>query len=194
MFDTVDKYELAYAEACYSVGDRKYHNFSHACNVLENAWKHPLCDMIDYHSLEVACLWHDAIYIPGSVRNEHLSSNMALMFNSARVEEALAIQATTHAVFPETSKDQSILSMILCDADLRSLSYPWEKYWASVENIRHEFIDWGGFTIDQWKEGREKCLVGFVNRPKIFWADEWELAYGERVRNNLRQELTYLSL
>lgn len=111
---------------------RKYHNQGHCQYVasvcVDICKKLDFCD--EYSYIEIAALWHDAVYVPGHVDNEYLSAKALLELHPYLVESAGMIRATTIADHLDDcfTWQSNPKQCILLDADLDSLSFDWSKF------------------------------------------------------------------
>lgn len=161
---------------------RDYHNLDHALYVLESL--NELVDNVPVH-LAVAALYHDAVYVPGagSDANE-LCSSAALEIDwkainagpgTMLVESQVLIRNTCVAVHLMHERAVGDLAVLL-DADLRSLSSPWEVF----EQKQHDIIRENGGELTN--ENFIKCgefLRRFLSgRSHIYHTDtarnKWE--------------------
>lgn len=161
---------------------RHYHNIDHALSVLRSL--HALVPVVPVH-LEVAALYHDAVYVPGagSDANE-LCSSAALEIDWKAIDagpDTILVKAqvlirnscvAVHLMHERAAGDLAVL----LDADLRSLAAPWEMFALNQCNIIREnggelteenFIKCGKF-LHQFLSCRDHIYHTDVAR------DEWE--------------------
>ncbi len=177
---------------------RRYHDVGHIEAVLHNL------DTLRATSVaaRLAAFFHDAIYDPTRSDNEAMSAELAkvelallgapddLIGVVAAMISATARHAppTDHSPDPAMGSSAADLAAFL-DADLAILGTPQPLYDRYVANTRIEYahVDDAG-----WLAGRAAVLVGFLERPTIYFTiagrDLWEAA----ARSNLARELESL--
>jgi predicted metal-dependent HD superfamily phosphohydrolase len=174
----------------YAEHQRRYHTGDHieAC-LAEFDRIRALCESPD----EVECaLWlHDVVYDPRVSDNEEKSALLGMeMLSASECPERVAnhvrelILVTKH-VQPPVSMD----ARLLVDIDLAILGQPSAVFDAYEKNIRAEYA-W--VPEESYRTGRSKVLLGFLERPAIFFTNRFEESYGVQARENLEKALSLL--
>ncbi len=183
---------------CYSTNVRRYHCLEHvrACLSLAERYDHTegLRRMPHSDAVELALLWHDAVYVPGDKRNEELSARLLsslepVLTIDARVLEAAvaAILATQH--HKGFGKDPTPSSVVV-DTDLSILGETPTLYRVYSQYIKQEFA--ASVSADAWRVGRSAFLAGMLARPRIFHTDWAHKLFEAQARKNLHDELRAL--
>lgn len=156
-------------ENAYIAPGRYYHNLQHINHVITRMSELPRDDKQSV-ALQLAAIYHDVIYIPGSGLNEMASASYAALdlgekgLNSGLTSKVMwLIKTTTHGAF---NPDADPSEKVLCDADLYELST--DRYQENAKNLRKEFSKASDY---EWTKGRYDWLVGFLARPRIFHLD-----------------------
>ncbi|MEV5967824.1 PQQ-binding-like beta-propeller repeat protein [Kribbella sp. NPDC051952] len=175
--------------ARYAEQHRHYHNQRHLTEVLQTIDELAgACDNAD--TVRLAAWFHDAIYDPQADpgENEEVSAQLAELelaaygVDSARVEEVGRLVRLTakHDCEPNDRN-----GAVLCDADLRILSLPAERYDEYAAGIRQEY---GHIGDRDFARGRMSFLQGLAE-TRLYATprghDEWERA----ARDNVAREV-----
>lgn len=195
--ETIKRFEEL-AAGWYTQGYRPYHNFAHV-NVVQI-----YCNRISDNdpALELAALYHDAIYIPGFYANEDASSDV--LGNDAKklrnmgyeIDDAIikcAQMFISHTTIKDHLIDDSLLDWttpleqkhhILLDADLSSLSLSWKEFLDNQQNIILE--NFGNTETDLVKQA--KFLNQFLScRKYIYHTKYFRHFHEETARENIKQ-------
>ncbi|HEX7135722.1 MAG TPA: hypothetical protein VF228_24300 [Iamia sp.] len=193
--------DLAALRGRYAEPHRRYHTGEHVSEVLaevERLLAHE--PSADAEAVELAALYHDAIYDvrAGGGASEDASAHLAAAeIRAAGGSAALAtevvrlVQLTAgHTVDPA---DRS--GAVLVDADLWILSAPPARYDRYVADVRAEYAH---VTADVWRTGRGQVLDRFLDAAateSLYTAGEVADRSGRRARAvaNLTRERAALA-
>ncbi|WP_246486694.1 HD domain-containing protein [Kribbella qitaiheensis] len=176
--------------ARYAEQQRHYHDQRHLTEMLEAIDK--LADLADdADTVRLAAWFHDAIYEPTAEpgENEEVSAQLAELELSAygvpaeQVEEVGRLIRLTakHDCDPDDAN-----GAVLCDADLRILSLPADRYDEYAVGIREEY---GHIGDRDFARGRMTFLQGLAGTALYATSrghENWEAA----ARENVDRELT----
>lgn len=177
--------------ACYSSPDRFYHNLRHLSDCLQefDAAK-PLAR--NPTAVELALLFHDAVYDSRASDNEARSAEMAVKILSAAgaapdlcAEVSRLILATRH-VAASAADDAAIV----VDIDLAILGQPGSRFAEYEEGIRQEYL-WVPPEVFALK--RAEILRRFLERERIYATDFFAAKYEQSARKNLAASLKKLA-
>ena len=166
-------------------GHRKYHTYAHCTRVANFASDYAINTkgMEQYANvLYVAGIWHDAVYIPGRSDNEEMSAQALLALHPQMTYEADLIRKTTindHLSDAVTHESDPILSILL-DADLISLSDPWETF---VQHQR-DILEENGVSVNFLNRSAE-FLTKFLCKEHIYRVPDIRLVYEKTARENI---------
>jgi predicted metal-dependent HD superfamily phosphohydrolase len=179
----------------YAQSGRHYHNLDHIAALLELLDRHG--DSVrNRDALELAILFHDAVYLPARADNEAASAALARerLTHLGVSEEMIGeverlILATRHGA-PSAGADSDPDLALLLDLDLSILGADRATYAAYAEAIRREYA----IVPDAiYRPGRRRVLTEFLARPRIYATphlhDLWEPA----ARANLEWECAALA-
>jgi predicted metal-dependent HD superfamily phosphohydrolase len=177
--------------AHYQGDDRHYHDLEHISEVLRVVGR--FADRADdLRAIQLAVLFHDAVYDSRAKDNEERSAELAnamlptLWVPTDTVAKVAAlIRATAHTDAGEVDTDTAIL----LDADLAILGAEPRRYDRYAEAIRREYA-W--VPDADYRAGRKRVLESFLARPRIF---RTELLFREgeaAARANLSREVESL--
>jgi predicted metal-dependent HD superfamily phosphohydrolase/outer membrane protein assembly factor BamB len=176
--------------ARYTEQQRHYHDQRHLTEMLEAIDE--LAELADdADTVRLAAWFHDAIYDPKADpgENEEVSAQLAELELSAygvpaeQVEEVGRLIRLTakHDCDPDDGN-----GAVLCDADLRILSLPADRYDEYAAGIREEY---GHISDRDFARGRMTFLQGLAGTPLYATSrghEKWESA----ARENLERELS----
>jgi predicted metal-dependent HD superfamily phosphohydrolase len=176
----------------YSEPHRRYHNAGHVEHALaEFDGAASLAEHPD--EVEFAIWLHDVVYDPQGAENEEKSAQLASeILLAAGVSEAVSarvrdlVLATRHGEPPQTPD-----ARLLVDIDLAILGQSADIFDLYDRNIRQEY-SW--VPAMEYIAGRSAILRGFLNRPRIYSTERFELMYGLQARENLNRALSALDL
>jgi predicted metal-dependent HD superfamily phosphohydrolase len=145
----------------------------------------------DINAVQLAALWHDAVYDATASDNEARSASLAsgaageLGWSSTRRQLVRRLVLATAGHHP-TDPDEAML----VDADLAILGAPPHQYAAYVTGVRAEYAH-----VDDaaWRSGRSTLLAGFLAMPQIFTTATMRTQREARARANITAELAGLA-
>jgi predicted metal-dependent HD superfamily phosphohydrolase len=172
---------------------RRYHTLTHVMWVLRHistlsAAGEPTTDLA---AVQLAALWHDAVYNAAASDNEARSAQLAkaaaddLGWTAARQElvEQLVLATAGHQ---PTDADEAML----VDADLAILGAPPHEYAAYVAGVRSEYAH---VSDDAWRTGRSAVLGGFLGQSQLFTTATMRAQREMRARANITAELAAMA-
>lgn len=177
--------------ACYSGPDRFYHNLRHLADCLEefDAAKHLAKNPT---AVELALVFHDAIYDSRASDNEERSAEMAIkMLSAAGAAPALCAEvsrltlATRHVAASVTDD-----AALVVDIDLSILGQPGSRFVEYEQGIRQEY-SWVPPEVFAVK--RAEILRRFLERERIYATDFFARKYEQPARKNLAASLKKLA-
>ena len=159
---------------------RHYHTLKH----LEHIYS--VLPKLD-HVTEFAIFYHDIVYDASRNDNEEQSALLCekqltlLSINSELIQETvqLIIETKTH----EPSSKRNALFL---DADLAILGATTEVYGEYTQNVRKEYAIYGD---DVYNKGRQKVLMHFLEKKRIYMSDYFYELYERKARKNIEWEL-----
>jgi predicted metal-dependent HD superfamily phosphohydrolase len=175
----------------YSSPERFYHNLSHIENCLS------LLDQttslaVYPEEVELAIWFHDAVYDTRRNDNEQKSAEWAeSVINQSGVRSDVVerisrcILVTRHNT-EVTDKD----AKLMVDIDLSILGAEPDDFWRYEENIRKEYA-WVSEYL--FKQKRVEILRGFLDRPHIYYHQQYREMFEEKARVNLKNAIVKLS-
>lgn len=173
---------------------RRYHTVAHVASVLrviEDLLEH--VHVPSRPVLEVAALFHDAVYDPRASDNEARSAAWAVQVvdelgwsaDDVGTVRRLVLATAGHEVDPG-----DVAGAVLLDADLSVLGADAVGYAAYVAGVRAEYAH---VDDDAWRIGRAAVLRSFLEREHIFTSVPMRAAREPQARANLGAELAQLS-
>jgi len=188
--------------ALYGGKDRHYHGIGHiidGLNLLEVARREVpewFADPVVDAAVELAFWEHDSIYatIPqayNEVRSAELAGIHATELGfgpDVRLSAKMCVRATDH----KRLQGWRLTPCIVCDIDLASLAYPWERFVADTADIRREYAQ---VSEEDWRSGCAAFLDGMLDktrRPVIYQTGYFYEKFEERARENLARALAEL--
>ncbi|TWD79317.1 putative metal-dependent HD superfamily phosphohydrolase [Kribbella amoyensis] len=176
--------------ARYAEQQRHYHDQRHLAEMLDTIDE--LADLAeDPDTVRLAAWFHDAIYDPKADpgENEEVSAQLAELELAAYGVEADRVEEIGRLIRLTARHDcepGDANGAVLCDADLRILSLPADRYDEYSTGIRAEYAHIGD---RDFARGRMKFLQGLSETPLYATSrarERWE----EAARDNLTRELT----
>ncbi|GAA0604341.1 PQQ-binding-like beta-propeller repeat protein [Kribbella sandramycini] len=175
--------------ARYAEQHRHYHDQRHLTEVLRTVDE--LADAADDpDTVRLAAWFHDAIYDPQADpgENEEVSAQLAELelaaygVDAAQVEEVGRLVRLTakHDCAPDDKN-----GAVLCDADLRILSLPAERYDEYAAGIRQEYAH---ISDRDFARGRMSFLQGLAETP-LYATDRGHADWEQTARANLEREI-----
>jgi predicted metal-dependent HD superfamily phosphohydrolase len=188
----VAAYELMEA---YSAPGRHYHDIAHIEALLALADAHRGL-LHEPHSVELAILYHDAVYDARRSDNESQSAVLArdrltlLGAPPATVERvAILIDMTRHGATEPPPADVDALCFI--DWDLSVLGAAPLVYDAYAAAIRREYAH---VPDAAFREGRGKVLAAFLAQPQIYRVPDFQRRWEMPARANMQREIAALAV
>jgi predicted metal-dependent HD superfamily phosphohydrolase len=184
-------------EAAYAVPPRAYHGYPHARAVLQHCqavaagpgWQRP-------REVQLAALYHDAIYDAGRSDNEARSAALARAqierwlpgagVDVARVE-ALILLTARHGTLTAADLDGDPDAALFLDCDMAILGAPAEVFDAYDRGIAEEYA--GHVPGFLFRLNRRRFLKHLLRSPRIFLSDFFHARLDAAARANLRRRL-----
>ncbi|ESQ78030.1 hypothetical protein AEYBE204_16160 [Asticcacaulis sp. YBE204] len=169
---------------CYSEPHRYYHRLSHIEAMLEGFVRLP--DWTDHDAVELAIIFHDAIYDPSRSDNEACSADAM----RARLSEIDAMTLNRASAMIEATKSHKATGDAdadrLLDLDMAILGAPWAAYTAYAEGVRREYEPVYG--ADAYRAGRLSLFIEpALQADRIFLTPEFASREAQ-ARLNLKRE------
>lgn len=180
-------------EAAYAMPPRAYHSFAHAQAVLRHCqdvaagpgWQHP-------REVQLAALYHDAIYDAGRSDNEARSAEMARRaiahwlpgagIDVARVVHLIELTARHGSVAADEVDAEAALFL---DCDMAILGAPAAVFDAYDAGIAEEYA--GHVPGFLFRLNRRRFLKKLLAAPRIFLSDFFHQRLDAAARANLRR-------
>lgn len=182
-------------QAAHASPPRAYHHYGHALAVLahcreaalDSAWQQPA-------EVQLAALYHDAVYVPGRSDNEASSAALAgreitrwlpgAGIDIAAVARLIELTARHGSLVPgEVSPDQARF----LDCDMAILAAPWEVFCAYDAGIASEFSGVVPGWLFRWR--RRAFLKRLLAAPRIYLSDWGHARWDADARANLSRRL-----
>ena len=172
---------------------RRYHTLTHVMWVLRHitalvAAGEPTTDVA---AVQLAALWHDAVYNAAADDNEARSAALA---KTAADELGWTVerQQLVNRLILATAAHQPIDTdeAMLVDADLAILGASAQDYSSYVAGVRSEYAH---VSDDAWRIGRTAVLPGFLAQPHLFSTETMRSQREARARANIAAELAGLA-
>lgn len=172
----------------YAQSHRKYHNQHHLALCLEQL------DLVAHEikpldQVEMGVWFHDLVYKPGRPDNEMRSATLFRNFADQVISHDFVdavvdlILVTTHKEPPANQNQQ-----LICDIDLASFGYPWQRFLEDSANLRAEFQG----SEDEYYLGKRHFLEALLQRPKIFLTQFFNDRYERQARDNIQRFLSLI--
>jgi predicted metal-dependent HD superfamily phosphohydrolase len=175
--------------ARYAEPHRHYHTWEHVVACLDA--RDRITD-VAWPAVDLALLFHDAIYVPGARDNEDRSAQLLLeegrrawIGDRVLVRAEALVAATSHEAGAVDSEE----ACIVADADLAILGAERAAFDAYEGGVRREFA-WVGDAA--YAAGRAAVLRAFLARPTIFATRRAQRLWEERARANLEESVRRL--
>ena len=179
----------------YAQPPRAYHHFGHAQAVLQHCaevaagpgWQQPA-------EVQLAALYHDAVYVPGRSDNEAMSAELAgrqiqrwlpaAGIDTGAVVRLIELTARHGALLPEqVSADQALF----LDCDMAILAAPWPVFCAYDAAIAQEYRGVVPGWLFAWR--RRAFLKAVLKRPRIYLSGWGQARFDAAARANLARRL-----
>lgn len=167
-------------EARYSEPHRHYHTLAHVEHMLELL---PHAD-----ETVVAAVWfHDAIY-DGNANEERSAvlAREALEELGFAEEKIVLVERMVLATKKHEPADLPESGLAFLDADLAILGSDRPRYDEYVRQVRQEYAH---VPDDLFRTGRNAILRRFLERPRLYFTDEFSARFEEKARENIESEL-----
>lgn len=175
---------------------RPAHNISHIFGMISNSYQFELSPA-DRQTLNLAILYHDYVYEPGSKTNEENSvkefvldiSNNKIDWNRKLISQSDLLDQVTVMIldtYDHKPSEISELSKYLIDLDLWNLVDP-VSYYTHTQVIRLEYIQ---VSNEIYYKARYDWLHDMLARNQIFYTDFCKSQdFDRRIRKNIKTEL-----
>jgi predicted metal-dependent HD superfamily phosphohydrolase len=183
--------------ARYAEPQRAYHTGQHLEECCE--WLFALRESATrLAEVQLALLFHDAVYDPQAHDNEARSADLAATtFRAAGVGDetidrvGALILATAHRVVPDAIDPAAADTRLLVEIDLAILGAPADRFDEYERQVREEY-SW--VPADRYRAGRSAILQGFLSRPAIFQVEPLRARLEPGARANLARSIARLAL
>jgi Uncharacterized protein conserved in bacteria len=167
-------------ELRYSEPHRHYHTLAHIEHLLELL---PHAD-----ETVLAAVWfHDAIY--DGPQNEERSAALARSALTELNFSAESIALVERMILATKTHDADALpeaALAFLDADLAILGSDDDRYREYVAQVRQEYAQ---YPDDAFRAGRNAILRAFLERPRIYFTEEFRTRFEAKARENLAREI-----
>lgn len=176
--------------AAYQRSLRAYHNLDHISACLDE-FDAPHQQSDDPDAIEAAIWFHDAVYDPRRSDNEQQSADMARRLLARcgasaafcdRVETLILV--TRHDQLPQARDGR-----LIADIDLAILGKPPAVFDVYEQAIRKEYRH---VSDEAFRAGRVKVLRRFLDRPRVYFTDDFFNRYETTARQNLQRSIALL--
>ena len=176
-------------DAGYGAADRHYHGWPHVAALLaghDAVRAHPAFAGLDGDAIDLAIVFHDAVYDTARADNEARSADLlgteaGSAADDSRVHAAAAMIRATATHGPSTDP----ATRLLLDLDLAVLGAPRAAYAAYAAAIRREYA---AIPEPAWRLGRAGILDRFLARPRLYQTDHFHDRLEAAARANLAAE------
>lgn len=175
----------------YGNPGRHYHTLDHVDEVLER-FQQCRTSLVRPLEVEVAVLFHDAIYEVGRPDNEARSAALAraeaprwFEVDLDRVSDLILLTAA-HGRQGVVDHDAALF----LDCDMAILGASSERYALYAQGVEREWAP--VVSADDYRAGRAAFLRKVLDLERIFLSDPWHLRLDAQARTNLGQELSRL--
>lgn len=141
----------------------------------------------DRRAVELAALFHDAIYDPRAEGggNEQASAELAVEMGAGDEVARLVLLTATHKLEPGDRN-----GAVLCDADLWILGSDPARYARYATDVRAEYAH---VEDAVWRVGRGAVLRDLLARPRLYRTARFHEQLDAAARRNLQAELDGLT-
>ncbi|MEM7657703.1 MAG: hypothetical protein AAF399_16345 [Bacteroidota bacterium] len=178
---------LKWLLVAYQEPHRAYHTLNHLQDLVDQ-WEQHKAQLVQPIAVGLALWFHDCVYDSHRSDNEQASARMAQEWLSKADVSPSRIAQVAHLVLL-TDGHQPVHGTYdehwLLDADLSILGQESARYLQYAREIRKEyaFIPW-----PEYQSGRRAVLKRFLERPQLYFTEEYRDQYEEQARRNLQQE------
>lgn len=182
-------------QARYAEPQRHYHTWDHI-EALLRWFGQRRAHLHDLAAVELAILFHDAVYDPTRTDNEAESARLLKdadlpgMSDAVRSRAVRMIEATARHEVPEglDALDRSDMAEFL-DMDLSILGARPDVFDTYEQAIRREYA----FVPEPlYREARRGILQRFLERPSLFFSDWGRATFEDQARANLERSIQRL--
>lgn len=184
-------------QAAHASPPRAYHHFGHARAVLAHCaevaagpgWEHPA-------EVQLAALFHDAVYVPGRRDSEARSADLAVQavrrwlpdggIDLDVLSRLIRLTARHGTLVPDDVGHDEALFL---DCDMAILAAPWEVFGAYDAGIAAEYRGVVPAWLFRWR--RRAFLRGLLHAPRIFLSDWGHARWDAAARANLARHLRH---
>ncbi|WP_226634705.1 HD domain-containing protein [Brevundimonas poindexterae] len=186
---------LAELQARYAEPQRQYHTWAHI-EALRRWFGQRCAHLHDPAAVELAILFHDAVYDPTRTDNEAESARLLKdadlpgLDDTVRAQAVRMIEATARHEVPDglDALDRSDMAEFL-DMDLSILGARPDVFDTYEQNIRREYT----FVPEPlYREARRDILQRFVERPSLYFSDWGRATFEDQARANLERSIQRL--
>ena len=182
-------------QAAYATPPRSYHHFGHVHALLRHCqwvqegpgWQQPA-------EIQLAVLYHDAVYESGRKDNEARSAELAAGsilhwlpdagIDVARVRELILLTARHGTLGPA---DVDAEAALFLDCDMAILGAPPAVFDAYDRGVAEEYA--GKVPRVLYRMGRRRFLKGLLARPRIYLSELFQARFDGPARDNLARTL-----
>lgn len=187
---------LAELKTRHAEPHRAYHDWSHITALL--ALSAEVRDRLhDAGAVELAILFHDAIYDPHLADNEERSAQLlearmtGIVGPASLSRAATLVRATARHLLPEADAATRSDAAFFLDMDLSILAAPNERFERYDTAIRQEYVH---VPEAEFRAARAHILAAFLGRPRLYLSDWGRDRFETAARDNLRGLLQRLSV
>lgn len=184
--------------AAYASPPRAYHHFGHVQDVLHRyaevaagpGWQQP-------REVQLAVLYHDAVYEPGRNDNEARSAEFALAEIARWMRDAGIDAARVDALIRLTARHGQFTPQDFCedrypddvrhflDCDMAILGADSDAFDAYDRGIAEEYLG----HVPKWlfRRNRRRFLCALLDKPRIFLSELFDQRLDAQARSNLRR-------
>lgn len=173
----------------WSEPQRAYHTPQHLQECL--AGFDTVCKALQWPAaVELALIFHDAVYEPQRHDNEQRSADWALSAltalgaGNALCERVAALVMATQSHQPPAGDSSPEDTALLLDIDLSILGSAPARFAEYEQQIRREYH----FVPEaQYQAARQRVMQGFARRPRLFQSEHFTQRLGAAAERNLRR-------
>lgn len=189
----------------YNESHRHYHNWAHIEEMI--GFIHECRHQVSINSAlqetfseftnlgldhELAILFHDAVYVPGSEVSENASMDLMRAYLSKYPQEFPIERIERIAYYIQTTKNHrsnNIDAQVIIDLDLMRLAAPFEQFLVNADLIRKEY---DGVSDEDFEKGRIAFMEDMLSRDNIFYTKYGREHWQPNAIRNLKLSLKAL--
>jgi predicted metal-dependent HD superfamily phosphohydrolase len=176
--------------SCWAQPHRHYHSLAHLAQCLEALDQYR--DLaVDPLAVELALIFHDAVYWVDRPGSEHASAQLAHAVLSA-LQIDLELDERVAGLVKDTDHLRAATgdSALVQDLDLLVLAAHKRQFDAYEDAVRREYA----FVPDEvFRPARVQILQALLERPSIYQTAQIRTEHEERARENLERSIMQLS-